>query len=329
MSEKTTIGILTDPGIGGTFLSWSLYFLSGHDKYFNLKKSQWENLCRTPLTPINSHNFEPNQANSIDELTGIINTVESADTIDYHVIYFHNFLNTPAVDTETAVKNSVEKFSKILVVSNELVPLYQCKYQSRSLGFKFSNPQVRNNNWDEQHSEFINYFFSESKEKWEKLSLDNIWDYREFLALNLRPFDHLHITPYIDSRCNYFYIEAMDLWTNLDLIINDIFSYIEVDIEQKRLNEWKDVYDAWKKIHYDRLRFSFYFNKIIKNILDGVDMDLRRFNLDIVREAAIQHTLIYQHNLNFKTFNLEKLENTQQLHYLLEPNFHNVQSYNT
>ena len=51
-------------------------------------------------------------------------------------------------------------------------------------------------------------------------------------------------------------------------------------------------------------------------------MDLTRFDLDVIQEAFIQRELIYKHNLNLKTFQLEKFINTQQLHNLLEPNIH-------
>ena len=51
-------------------------------------------------------------------------------------------------------------------------------------------------------------------------------------------------------------------------------------------------------------------------------MDLTRLKLDIIQEAFIQHELIYKHNLNLKTWQLEKFTNTQQLHNLLETNTH-------
>jgi hypothetical protein len=54
-------------------------------------------------------------------------------------------------------------------------------------------------------------------------------------------------------------------------------------------------------------------------------MDLNRFNLDIVQEAAIQHILLYKHSLSIKTWQLEKFNNTKQINALLEPNtYHEV-----
>jgi hypothetical protein len=61
-------------------------------------------------------------------------------------------------------------------------------------------------------------------------------------------------------------------------------------------------------------------DEIINLIIEGRPMDLKRFDLDVLQESVIQHFLLYKHNLNLKTFGLEKFENTLQLHNLLEPN---------
>jgi hypothetical protein len=90
---------------------------------------------------------------------------------------------------------------------------------------------------------------------------------------------------------------------------------------------WIKIYADWKKFHYQRLMFCWYFDQIVNYIINGYYMDLSRFNLDIMQEACIQHHLIYQHDLNLKTFNLKKFYNTQQLHQLLEKNPHPLPQY--
>ena len=73
--------------------------------------------------------------------------------------------------------------------------------------------------------------------------------------------------------------------------------------------------------------FVAYFDKIINYIIEGYELNLDKFNLDLVQEAAIQHELIYKHNLNLKTWQLTKFTNTRQLHNLLEPNIHPLTTY--
>ena len=114
----------------------------------------------------------------------------------------------------------------------------------------------------------------------------------------------------------------MDLWTQFDLTVIKLFKYLELGIDLSRWDHWLEVYTKWKKIHYQRIRFVMYFDTIIQYILQGKSMDLESFDLDIVQESAIQHILIYNHNLNLKTWQLTKFLNTQQLHALLETNTH-------
>jgi hypothetical protein len=95
-------------------------------------------------------------------------------------------------------------------------------------------------------------------------------------------------------------------------------------VDQNRFENWMSVYGVWKNNHTKRLNFVNNFEIIINNIINGVDMDLSRFEFDLIQEAAIQHQIMYKHNLNFKTWQLEKFINTKQLHNLLEPNIHDL-----
>ena len=56
------IGIVADGDGGGTFLSWTIHYLSGQDHYYYCKQNQWINLTNDPLTNTNSHNFLPKSA---------------------------------------------------------------------------------------------------------------------------------------------------------------------------------------------------------------------------------------------------------------------------
>ena len=152
----------------------------------------------------------------------------------------------------------------------------------------------------------------------------SVWDKREFIALVIRPFDSDRITNYHQFDFDHFALSAPDLWLNLGHSIHDVLNYCDLDLDCNLYDSWKPVYYQWQQLHLDRLKFCWYFDTIVDNIVSGRHMDLSRFNLDIVREAAIQHVLIYKHNLNLKTWQLEKFENTQQLHKLLEPNTHPI-----
>ena len=309
------ITILTDPSVGGTFLSWSIYFLSGRTDYFSVRNQAIVPLTDNPLTVKNAHGFIPNQPRSEDELKKflplLVNTKEC--------VYMHQFRN----GTEQAVQQLCEQSTKIIILS--IHPdqiLYQCGYTPRSSVQPGWVSQQILSDPDDVYDDFTNYFFKESKQQWERENLNEVWDKREFIALNFYPFKHNSILNYISNNTTYYHINALNIWTNFDQQIQELFDYLEVSINQDRYQTWFLVYNQWKNKHTQRLMFSQNFKTIINNILLGVEFDLTPFDLDIQQEATVQHFLIYNHNLNFKTWQLNKFTNTKQLHDLLEPNIH-------
>jgi hypothetical protein len=321
------IAIITDPGVGGTFLTWSLHFLAGHTDHFDYKSQVWKKLTHNPVTKINAHGFAPNQSTNLEGIQQCLLILSNIPTDNFHTIYFHNIsnFNSWCPDTHIAVQHTMSQCDKTIVLCNqEKNNLYHVRQESRILTHKLRDITVKNNSWQEQHEDFILYFFKESLDYWKQQNLNQVWDYREFLALNLRPFNFTSILPYVDRKLDHYELDCMELYTMFDSTVDHLFSYLNLKIDADRKQQWQIVYDKWKKIHQNRLNFLYHFDKIISCILDGYYLDLTRFELDIVQEACIQHKLIYDHNLNLKTWNLDKFNNTQQLHQLLETNHHPI-----
>jgi hypothetical protein len=311
------IAILTDPEIGGTFLTWSIYYLSGRTSYFSARHDKSVEVCHNPLSGKNAHNFVPNQPNRYDEFANIFQK-----TLEHNeYLYMHQLIH----GTEYAVAEVCKNAEKIIILS--LRPehvLYRCGYTPRAnswhgySGKKLTDP-------DSIYEDFTEYFFKESKQLWAQEKLNNIWDKREFIALNFNLFKLSSILDYINTPTKYYQIDALDVWTNFDQHINKLFSYLDIPVDQNRLENWMSVYSIWKNNHTKRLNFVNNFELIIDNIINNTHMDLETFDLDLVQEAAIQQVLIYKHNLNLKTWQLTKFpNNTQELHKLLEPNIHAV-----
>lgn len=322
------IAVITDPGVGGTFLTWSLHYLAGHTDHFNFRAQSWEKLTHDPITQLNAHGFNSNQPRLGTELADVeqcLSILSNITTDNFHSIYFHNLnrYNSWSPDTLLSVQKTMAQCEKTIVLCNqEKNNLYHASQESRILTQKYTNPDIKNNSYQEQHNDFVEYFFKDSLDHWNQQNLNNIWDYREFLALNLRPFHFISILPYIDRKLGHYELDCVELYTMFDSTVDQLFDYLNLKIDADRKQQWQIVYNKWKKIHQNRLNFSHHFDKIISCILDGYYLDLTRFELDIVQEACIQHKLIYSHNLNLKTWNLDKFNNTQQLHHLLEPNLH-------
>ena len=130
-----------------------------------------------------------------------------------------------------------------------------------------------------------------------------------------------------DLKQPHYLLNTFELYNILDQTLDQLFSFLEINIDTTRRMHWQEVYSKWKKLHTKRLKFVWYFDTIVDYIVNGYDLGLLNFDLDLLQEATIQHELIYKHNLNLKTFQLEKFTNTKQLHNLLEPNIHPLGNY--
>ena len=325
------IGVLSDSGVGGTFLTWSLHYLAGHTEYFSVEQNKTIELPHNPLTGINSHNFKPNQPTLFSQVSPTIDTLANTQTSQFHTVYFHDLQQDLFGNenfTGQAINYAKQVCTKLIYVSlSDNHALYQCKYQARDLVTKFNKHDQLNKTFEEQHQDYLDTFFSNSQTHWQQLNLTNSWDQREFLALNLRPFKFIKLTDYSKFDFDHYLLDSFNLFTTFASQALYLFQYLGVTIDPERWIKWQKIYQHWQQYHYDRLRFVQYFDQIIDNILIGSNMDLLNFDLDIVREAAIQHVLIYRHNLNLKTWFLEKFLNTKQLHQLLEPNNHSLTQY--
>lgn len=323
--------ILTDPAKGGTFLTWTVHFLAGHTEYYHAATQKWNHVVSDPLTGINSHNFKPNQPHCYQDLSEYLERLLACDTNDFHTIYFHNFAEFPYSDTFSETKKAVDHIlahtKKIIVLTNqESNLLYEKSYRSRMSAQKsWFDPAVLKVGDKEQFDDFIQYFFADSYQTWQQLDLTAIWDLREFLALNYTPCT-VSIAPLVDLKLEHYNLDCMEWFTTADSFILDLCNYLDIVPNPDRLAHWKEIYQTWRTNHYQRLNFLWSYDKIVNYIVSGKYMDLQRFDLDIYQEAIIQHALIYQHNLNLKTFELEKFKNTLQLHNLLERNIHNTNS---
>lgn len=329
----TRVAVITDDGVGGTFLSWSLHWLSGQQKYFHVPQNTHVEICHNPIVKnLNSHGFKINHVGTVSEIQNYLNKLPKTPL---QHIYIHTIRSIDscyshskkATQTKLAIDLVASHCDKVVVVKHpKKYALYHCKLQRRTNEHLnlFDGSFYQTNNHAEVLDEFIKFFFNESYELWLAQNLTDQWDKREFLALNLRPFDINYIENFHDFSFDHFSLSADLSWKSLDKYILDILDYCGIKLDPSKFDHWLEVFFQWQTLHRDRILFCDSFDNIIDAILTGKNIDLTTYNLDIVREAAIQHELIYKHNLNLKTWQLEKFTNTQQLHNLLEPNIHPV-----
>jgi hypothetical protein len=311
------IAIITDQGIGGTFFTWSIYYLSGKTQYFSASSRSTIALPMQPLLDKNAHGFVANHPVNKQEFEEFFPLLVNTD----ECVYMHNFRG----NTKEFIDRLCNSATKVIVISlHSDQMLYQCGYTPRAPNVPAWDSNKRLVDPDDIYEDFTDHFFKESKQQWEKENLNEIWDKREFIALNFDPFDKDSILNYISNNLHRYTVNSLDLWLNFDQHIPDLFRYLDIALDQNRWLEWLPIYKLWQHKHTKRLQFAQNFESIVNGILLGHDVDLTKFDLDIQQEAAIQHQMIYKYNLNFKTWQLTKFTNTKQLHDLLEPNIHNL-----
>lgn len=321
------ISVASDVSVGGTFLSWTLHWLAGHDTVFSYEQKQWLNIPSNPNNKTNAHKFSSNLMSGPERFYDMLGVLQDTDTAEFHHVYFHPFRNPNHGDSKVALDTLCNISNKVLVLEHQgkNQDLYWCKYAARTHTPKINNWNEYYSDWDEQHRDFVQAKLTNEQGKVIFDSFpESVWDYREFLALHWPQLVPPRLSSFFDYSQTHFLINTYDLFNSLDQHIHYIFEYLDLEINPSRLTDWQLVYQEWRNVHHDRMQFQTYFDTIVENIIHNRHMDLTRFNLDIVREAAIQHHLIKHHNLNLKTWQLTEFKNTQQLHALLEPSQHSI-----
>lgn len=341
------VAFLTGANTGCTFLDWSVLYLSGQTEFYSFLDQDYIPLVSNPVSQINAHGHKKNHLGG---------TERNAQAIE-KFLKQHNGLLTlypwplhprdaakhygMDIETMTLSNDIIEKFrdftaqdfrslwlhlysmqSKIVYVEDDpTLSMAHIDLRSSDGGFKNHKASTL----EQLDTEFQETFYADSLKTWHDLGLTNVWDERERRALDFRqhpdftqtnqqvmPFDlpHLRIT-------------TAELWTQGDWVIKKVMDFCELEIDDTRWNHWLSVYREWQKIFQQRILFCYRLPLILKAIVNNWYYDIG--NLTFMQEVVIQHLLIYQHNLNLKTWELAKFpQNAQDLHKLLEANIHPV-----
>lgn len=334
--------------VGCTFLDWSIHFLSGATQFYSTVEGQIQ-LTENPLFKSNAHGHKKNHPNGFDHVKSTVEILKksSANLSSFYCVSLHE----DKIADVIGIKNNfltVENFNKINeyrfydysnilnFCSKESVPVIivdlprQIPYfnkirQNEKMFFqKYSYLPIEE---IDHYTNFCKVFFKESYELWtKKLQQTELWDLREFLSLNIRPYENIDIYKTIDLSFRHFYIDARDLWFNGITVLAEVLKHLKIEIDSKRLEQWIPIYYKWSQMLANQNRFSWDLDYICQAIINNYDHNLSKYKLSLLDEAIIQHCLIYKHGLTIKGWKLDKFpDNTKLLHDLLEKNtFHQV-----
>tara|TARA_R110000803_G_scaffold19570_1_gene51141 strand:+ start:572 stop:1552 length:981 start_codon:yes stop_codon:yes gene_type:complete len=315
--DKILIVHLTN-ALGLHFFDWSLNFLSGN-----------ASVTPNPLEEKTAHSHKLKKVITVNDLTlhqsdnlKILILQTMINIGDWNILFPVDLsthegreeLNEFKFDYYVKIiKSAKEQGFRIILVDwakkHWLIPTYQTRFPMSNVT---STLQTR----DQCNADWIDNYFPKAANKWNNTSK---WDKREMLAVCLRP--EITGETYATSLLLQFnneldIINTDELWFNMESVL---LKYI--NINKDRRQEWLPIYYKWQQNH--DISFSEDYWEILHAIYNGDSKDLSKYNLDLTKEALIQHGMIYAYDLNFKTWQLETFpNNTYELHKLLEDNIH-------
>lgn len=341
MNKK--ICVTSTRSVGCTFVDWSLHFLSGQHSYYHTKSQTPIVLTHNPITPLNAHGHKKNHP------SGSKNFLHDLDLFDlqstnavcstYPIPLHHDTALTHLGLATTQLKDSAvlaavnqwifqdynqlfwmcqDHNAKMIFVSSDNNLLYHQNIRSLD---RFMTSPNKPADASELLQEFQQTFFASSAAAWTSMNLDNTWDLRERMALDTRPFDSYQYNQFAFDL-PHLWISCQQLWQQPEKILAVMMDYCELSTNQERLRLWRPIARQWQQTQLQLLEFGLVHKHIVDATVNNWDYAI---DLSFDQEVIIQHCLIYQHNLNLKTWQLHKFpNNTQALHQLLEPNPHAV-----
>lgn len=340
MNKK--ICITSVKSVGCTFVDWSVYFLSGQSNFYKVDTRSWKPLSNNPVTGINSHGHLKNHPAGLTRHKQFFDFFDTLPSDQFYTSYpIPMHLDSAAAILNIDIDQVGKEYSKIKQhINHDYNQLLQsCNNQNTKLIFVSRDPRIpmysmhvrsldrtmlkpeRPNSSEELVEEVQNTFFKDSINAWNRKGLSDVWDVRERRALDMRIYtdDEDFIT---GLTFPHLWVNCLDLWTRGQIVIKQIMEYLELGIDQDRLEQWIPIYRNWQAIQSNNLEFDYNCNHIVDAIINNWYYNI---NLTFEQEIVIQHLLIYKHNLNLKTWQLTKFpNNTQELHKLLESNIHQL-----
>jgi hypothetical protein len=332
--------------VGCTFIDWSLHWLAGKTQNFLIERNKWYDLTPNPLTnSVNAHSHEKNHPAGLEGTRSQLENFDSSMFVSDDILSMYptpsryadslpllgisaRDLHNPQTRAQFVdhYKRNYVQMLEYLYSKNAHVILVAV--DPIAVGVQWSN-RGQTSLLAPAETKFSITQLDVAKEvldiycpNWlNGIDSNEIWDVREQIALNLRPFGTELILPGLTLPFPYLWINCLDFWFDPASTMQKIFQFVELEIDSQRYTQWLPVMQEWKKIHHNEMAFWWALPQIVRSIINGHWYVLPE--LTLFQEAVIQHCLIYQHNKNLKTWQLVKFpSNTRDLTVLLEPNHH-------
>jgi|LakMenE01Jun11ns_1017448.scaffolds.fasta_scaffold9766248_1 hypothetical protein len=320
---------------GCTFLEWSLHWLSGQDQYYLVDGDKLEPLITNPIAvggdnKVTAHQHTKNHPRGLIQTQKTITALQSQPSNGLYSFY--------PIANETDYWCLQLRLDASNLRSDHWQSIFHAQQQELiSIGNLCYQHNIKTVYLTESPETIPYYIATRHVPPWTN-SISEIeyvklltgitqdlpvWDLRERLALSLRPIAESPFCDYINPHQAHFRISNQSLWYDGIYTVPKILDWLNLNLVDSRFAQWQEIYHHWQQSQLDYARMTWQLPAIVDAIVHNHYYLIPPMTL--VYEAAVQHCLIYQHGLNLKTWNLQQFpSNTQDLHKLLEPNFHNI-----
>lgn len=324
--------------VGATFVDWTINYLSGANTYYHFQSQQPVAVVDTPLQSTTAHGHQKNHPVGPDEVETLLrqipdlpqkNSVYTFYPIPHEINHWCkqsglDIRNLGAADWPRIFKAQTKELQGMMSRCQDAGARIIYIKETGAAASYFITPRVVAK-WfydldldaiDDELALYEMLFQHQGKKM-------RIWDYREMLALDLRPLQPCPFPDYVDLDQPHFPLTTNDLWYDGECAMLEMLRWLEIAPNSERWVRWRPVYYQWQQRQLQHARFTWQMPGIVEAVVKGHYLPLPRLTLP--QEAAIQHCLIYAHNLNIETWGLERFPaNAQDLHKILETNTHQV-----
>lgn len=311
------VGILGPGGCGGTFLDWTIQYLSGKDRAWQVMVDHLDRsrvvserafaVVSDPLRDRTAHahpKTHPNEQSISAAIDRFLRRPEFAPHTFYYVDDMRDGRTHPNY-WEVIQKWPQVKFITYKFARQDIDRLFCFQYE------KQDTPEL---------------FYEWSVPGTDRVAGDlPVWDQREWLSIQYPTavWDQVQCSDLRPVPNNYE-IDFDATLTALDQTLDSLFQYLGLEIDQSRWQHWCDVYGTWRT--RNNQQFFQNIDHILQCIIHGQDHDLAQYRMSLIKEVIIASHLLYKHNLALKAFGLETLgTNTLDWAKIIEPNiYHNL-----
>jgi len=306
------VGILGPGGCGGTFIDWSLLYLSGAGHYLQVPYDPVDRsivyapkllgISQDPLSASTAHVHKKTHPN--DESLPIV-----LDHFRRHPGLLHSFYYVDSMRPDQHATHHNE-----IVAAHPDVRFITFNFQPHHVHQLFVLQYEKVSNVAQRFSEQIG------------MSLGHLSTgaMREILSLYYpRCIQGQILNEELSQSQHLYMIDFDSVWCGLDRVLPELFDWLPIACDQSRADAWKIVYRRYQE--RNQTRFFDCLPEIIANIISGRYQDLGPYNMTFAKEVVIASRLLYDHNLALKFEGIDDLsDNTTQWHDILEPNVYHV-----